>query len=359
MQLAVRAEIGEGYSSPVSMVVGYLLLGADGKVVDSRGVERELRPLTDGVPSALQFAATISVEPGEYVLRVAATDGSRVGSAERKVSARLHEAGGLRTSDVIAGGPVYTTTSLQPTVTSTVAFGNLHAFVEAYGASAASTTVRFEVARMRDGPALMAADAVVRPAGARSRDLHAGHFRPAAASRPLPFACNRQHGWLRAHPIGPVAVYPDERVRDSPIINAVFGRNLSAGRRPDPTVRARGGVVYRGRARRDVAQSGRAGRKSPARRCPRPSRGMPREMARRIAVRQAARAGLRRVRTVCRRGTHAAALPGRPARRYRRAWRLAWNGSIRCAPQINRCLPRTSNRRARTGRDIESLTVRN
>jgi VWFA-related protein len=166
VQLAVRAEIGEGYSSPVSMVVGYLLLGADGKVVDSRGVERELRPLTDGVPSALEFAATISVEPGEYVLRVAATDGSRVGSAERKVSARLHEAGGLRTSDVIAGGPVYTTTSLQPTVTSTVAFGNLHAFVEAYGASASSTTVRFEVARMRDGPALIAADAVVRPAGA-------------------------------------------------------------------------------------------------------------------------------------------------------------------------------------------------
>ncbi len=131
MQLAVRAEIGEGYSSPVSMVVGYLLLGANGKVVDSRGVERELRPLTDGVPSPLQFAATISVEPGEYVVRVAATDGSRVGSAERKVSARLHEAGGLRTSDVIAGGPVYTTASLQPTVTSTVAFGNLHAFVEA------------------------------------------------------------------------------------------------------------------------------------------------------------------------------------------------------------------------------------
>lgn len=68
VQLAVRAEIGEGYSSPVSMVVGYLLLGADGKMVDSRGVERELRPLTEGVPSALQFAATISVDPGEYVL---------------------------------------------------------------------------------------------------------------------------------------------------------------------------------------------------------------------------------------------------------------------------------------------------
>ena len=93
VQLAVRAEIGEGYSSPVSMVVGYLLLGADGKVVDSRGVERELMPLIDGVPSALQFAATISVDPGEYVLRITATDGSRVGSAERKVSARLHECG--------------------------------------------------------------------------------------------------------------------------------------------------------------------------------------------------------------------------------------------------------------------------
>jgi VWFA-related protein len=166
VQLAVRAEIGEGYSSPASMVVGYLLLGADGRIVDSRGFDRELRPLAEGVPSALQFATTISVEPGEYLLRVAATDGSRVGSAERKVSARLHEAGGLMTSDVIAGGPVYSTISLQPTVTSAVAFGNLHAFVEAYGASAASSTARFEVARTPGGPALMAADAVVRPSGA-------------------------------------------------------------------------------------------------------------------------------------------------------------------------------------------------
>ena len=129
VQLAVRAEIGEGYTSPVSMVVGYLLLGADGKVVDSRGVERELETAPDGVPSALQFAATISADPGEYVLRVTATDGSRAGSAERKVAARLHEVGSLRTSDLVAGGPVYTTAPLQPTVSSTVAFGNLHAYL--------------------------------------------------------------------------------------------------------------------------------------------------------------------------------------------------------------------------------------
>jgi hypothetical protein len=147
------------------MVVGYLLLGADGKVVDSRGVEQELRPLTEGVPSALQFAAAISVDPGEYVLRITATDGSRVGSAERKVAARLHDAGGLRTSDLVAGGPVYTTAPLQPTVTSTVAFGNLHAYIEAYGASAASTMVGFEVAQALDSPALLAADGLVRPAG--------------------------------------------------------------------------------------------------------------------------------------------------------------------------------------------------
>jgi hypothetical protein len=165
VQIAVRAEIGEGHSSPVSMVVGYLLLGVDGKIVDSRVVERELRPLTDGVPSPLQFATTISVDPGEYLLRVAATDGRRAGSAERKVAARLHEAGSLRTSDLVAGRPVYATAPLQPTITSTVAFGNLHAYVEAYGASAVGTTVVFEVAQELDRPALLAAKALVRPAG--------------------------------------------------------------------------------------------------------------------------------------------------------------------------------------------------
>jgi VWFA-related protein len=166
VQLAVRAEIGEDYSSPASMLVGYLLLGLDGNVVDSRGVDLELRPLTDGVPSPLQFATTISVNPGEYVLRVTATDGSRVGSAERKVAAHLHDTGSIKSSDLVAGGPVYTTVSLQPTVTSTVAFGNLHAYMEAYGAASASATVRFEVARAPSNPALIAVDAVVRPAGA-------------------------------------------------------------------------------------------------------------------------------------------------------------------------------------------------
>ena len=114
VQLAVRAEIGEGYSKRSSMLVGYLLLDADGKVVESRGIEGELKPLTDGAPSPLQFAATISAAPGEYILRFAASDGSRVGSAERKVTARLHDAGSLRTSDLVAGGPVYATASLQP-----------------------------------------------------------------------------------------------------------------------------------------------------------------------------------------------------------------------------------------------------
>ena len=46
-----------------------------------------------------------------------------------------------------------------------MAFGNLHAYVEAYGASAASTTVRFEVAQALDSPALLAADGLVQPAG--------------------------------------------------------------------------------------------------------------------------------------------------------------------------------------------------
>ena len=166
VQLAVRAEIGEGYSSPASMLVGYLLLDADGKVVDSRGVERELNPLTDGAPSPLQFAATISATPGEYILRFAATDGGRVGSAERKVVARLHDAGSVSTSDLVAGGPVYATASAQPTVTSTVAFGSLHAYLETYGTTAARTTVRFEIARSPESPALLASDVQVRPVGA-------------------------------------------------------------------------------------------------------------------------------------------------------------------------------------------------
>lgn len=167
VQLLIHADIGEGYSSGASMMMGYLLLAPDGRVVDSRGRQADLPPLMAGLPSPLQYNATASVEPGEYILRIAASDGDRVGSVEHTVRAALTVAGTTTLSDLIAGGPVYARESLQPTVTSSVSFGNLHAFVEAYGAGAPQTTVKYEVARTDDGPPLMSADALVRIAGAQ------------------------------------------------------------------------------------------------------------------------------------------------------------------------------------------------
>ncbi len=165
IQLLIRAEIGDDYTSPGSMLVGYLVIGEKGQIVESRGVERELRPAVSGVPSPLEFTTTISVDPGEYLLRLAASDGRRVGSVERKVSARLGDAGAVKLSDLGAGGPVQVTNPLQPTLTWSVAFGNLHAFLEAYGVTAPKTTVRYEIARSGEMAALLGADTLVRPVG--------------------------------------------------------------------------------------------------------------------------------------------------------------------------------------------------
>jgi hypothetical protein len=165
VQLLIRSEVGAGYTAPAPMLVGYLLIGEKGQIVESRGVERVLRPALNGVPSALEYSTTISIDPGEYTLRFTATDGQRVGSVERSVRARLIEAGSLRWSDLVAGGPVQPSASLQPAVTSSVAFGYLHAFVEAYGGAAAKASLRYEAARAGDARALVAGNASLRPAG--------------------------------------------------------------------------------------------------------------------------------------------------------------------------------------------------
>jgi len=80
----------------------------------------------------------VGVTPGDYVLKIAVSDGVRVGSIEHSVHASLAGAGELKLSDLTAGGPVPSTSApARPTVDDTIYFGALHGYVEAYGDAAA------------------------------------------------------------------------------------------------------------------------------------------------------------------------------------------------------------------------------
>ena len=112
----------------------------------------------NGVPSALQFVAGESLAPGDYTLRLAASDGERTGSVEHRFRARLSENGAVKLSELMAGGPTAVREFLSPTVGYTVTFGSVHGYLEAYGDQAEAVTVRYEIAASASSPTLIAAD---------------------------------------------------------------------------------------------------------------------------------------------------------------------------------------------------------
>jgi VWFA-related protein len=154
VQVLLHAEIGELYPSGRAVSVAYMLTDRDGRVVDQQVLSPRLSPLLDGVPSPLQFSATATVPPGEYVLKFAAAEADQVGSVEHPVRVALGEVDRWRVSDLITGGPPGPGIKLQPTVGHSVNFGILHAYLEAYGPGVGTLVARYEIAAGDQEPAL-------------------------------------------------------------------------------------------------------------------------------------------------------------------------------------------------------------
>jgi VWFA-related protein len=166
VQLLIHADIGTDYPSPRNATVGYSITDRDGRMVDSQVGEGRLPPIMNGVPSALQFTAGASVPPGDYTLKLAVNEGDRIGSVEHEFHADVTDAGGVRISDLMAGGPADANADLQqPSVGYTIAFGTLHGYLEAYGPEAASLKARFELASSASGDPLISQDVTPKTAG--------------------------------------------------------------------------------------------------------------------------------------------------------------------------------------------------
>ena len=164
VQLLIHADIGVNYTTTRPVSLGYLFLDKQGRVVESQAANFRLKPPMEGVPAPLQFTGGAAVPPGEYTLKIAVVDGDLAGSVEHQVHATLLDAGGISLSELMIGGPA-DSTEFRPTVGHTVSFGNLQAYLEAYGAPVKGLKVRYEVATSADGPALLAADVSPRGAG--------------------------------------------------------------------------------------------------------------------------------------------------------------------------------------------------
>lgn len=156
VQILIHADVGTDYASARPATIGFTISDAEGRVVDGRMIDDRLRPVMNGVPSALQFTAGTALPPGEYTLKLAVGEGDRLGTVEHTFKADVRSAGALKVSDLMVGGPVNGNVELlQPTVGYTVVFGMVHGYVEAYGDGASELGARFELTASEAGETLL------------------------------------------------------------------------------------------------------------------------------------------------------------------------------------------------------------
>lgn len=102
VRVLIRGEVG-GRGATGGLVAGHVLLDSRGRVV-STALDRPAVPARPGEP--LSYAASATLEPGLYNLRLAARDAAgRQGSVDHAVRASLTEGGGLLLSDLLLGHP--------------------------------------------------------------------------------------------------------------------------------------------------------------------------------------------------------------------------------------------------------------
>ncbi len=162
IQVLIHADIGSDYTSATSVTLGYVISDSSGTIVEHQVGDGRLAP-PGNFPAPLPYTVSASLEPGEYTLKIAVTEGGRVGSVEHPVHAGLIDAGSLKLSELMIGGPVDAKELLRPTISYDINFGGVQGYMEAYG-TAGSLLMRYEVAPTADAPAVLSAVVPGRPA---------------------------------------------------------------------------------------------------------------------------------------------------------------------------------------------------
>ncbi|MBI1873844.1 MAG: VWA domain-containing protein [Acidobacteria bacterium] len=147
LKIVIAAEADT--SSSTGLIIGFTMMDEGGRVA-ARGAERTTSP---------RYAATTTIRPGNYTLRVAAIDSSgRRGSVERRVSATLISSRGYRMGDLMLAEPgELRGMPSRPTIVGASA-DRLLAYVELYAAGVQQlqdASVDVEVGEAEDTPALV------------------------------------------------------------------------------------------------------------------------------------------------------------------------------------------------------------
>jgi hypothetical protein len=160
VQVVIHADIGSGYTSETTLTVGYAISDKSGASVLTRMGSGEIAPR--GVSSPLPYMSTATLPPGEYILRLVAAEGEKVGSVDHPFHAGLIQAGALTLSELMIGDATGSSELSIPTLSYDMSFGGIHGYLEAYG-NTANLLVRYEVALTADSPALLSDVVTGRP----------------------------------------------------------------------------------------------------------------------------------------------------------------------------------------------------
>ncbi len=168
LKLLIGAEIDRS-AETTGLGVGYVLLDAQGKVAASASQEMRALAQTSG---PVPYAASASVAPGPYTLRLAVRDGrGRLGSVDHHLEAGLLRVGGLALSDLLLGPRPEPGASFRPAVVPDLAGGALLVHGELTGTeeALAAASASFELVSGETGASVRTAPARLAPAGVPGR----------------------------------------------------------------------------------------------------------------------------------------------------------------------------------------------
>ncbi|MCX6539848.1 MAG: VWA domain-containing protein [Acidobacteria bacterium] len=107
LRVFISAEIGEGLSGPVDMHVGYVISDAIGRTFGAVAQKSRLTPRATSKMGSASFLVDGVFKPGNYVLRLAATDAAgRAGSVEHPFTVGLTDGDGIRIGDLLLLDPL-------------------------------------------------------------------------------------------------------------------------------------------------------------------------------------------------------------------------------------------------------------
>jgi tetratricopeptide (TPR) repeat protein len=159
VRVLVATEIERETEAPSDVLLGFVLTGRDGKVAASGTQRATLKPVDGPRGPLLEHAASFTIEPGTYNLKLAVVDGEgRRGSVEHPLQAWQMLGVPFAIGDLmIADSPPTRGEAIRPPVEARLSTGRLTAYLEMYADQPdffAATQVQIEIAASDSSPVL-------------------------------------------------------------------------------------------------------------------------------------------------------------------------------------------------------------